>query len=140
MVRRSVQRIVLACIALSACIALNSPLLAHHAYGGYDRSRSQTITGTVAGFEWINPHIHLVVWVPNVQSSAGYDVYDLEAGSVLMMTRFRWTNATFQVGEKVTLTFFPLADGRHGGGFIKARHENGSWTTGDLAGVNYFSR
>jgi hypothetical protein len=39
----------------------------------------------------------------------------------------------------VTLTFFPLADGRHGGGFIKARHENGSWTTGDLAGVNFFS-
>jgi hypothetical protein len=90
--------------------------------------------------DWSNPHIHFWIATSADPGSADQGVYAFEAGSVSLMRHFAWTNTTFRIGEKVTVTFFPLSEGRHGGAFIKARHEDGSWSTGDLAGANYFSR
>ena len=125
---------------MTMALALSTSVSAHHSYTGFDRSRSQTVSGTVVKLDWANPHVHFWVAtaVGNVPADPG--VYAFEAGSVSLMRRFGWTDTTFRIGEKVAVTFFPMSDGRAGGAFIKARHEDGSWSTGDLAGVNYFSR
>jgi len=121
-------------------LVLSDGALAHHSYTGYDRSGSQTITGTVVRTDWSNPHIHFWVATNPTAEPPQQQVYAFEVGSVALMTRFGWTKSTFKIGEKVTVTFFPLMDGRPAGAFIKALHEDGTWSTGDLAGVNYFSR
>ena len=121
-------------------LALSASAVAHHSYTGYDRTGSQTITGTVVRTDWSNPHVHLWVVANPIADRSQQQVYAFEVGSVSLMTRFGWTKSTFKIGEKVTVTFFPLLDGRAAGAFIKARHEDGTWSTGDLAGVNYFSR
>jgi len=121
-------------------LVLSEGVSAHHSYTGFDRSGSQTITGTVVRTDWSNPHIHLWVVTNPAADPAEQRVYTFEVGSVSLMTRFGWTKSTFKVGEQVSVTFFPLMDGRPAGAFIKARHEDGTWSTGDLAGVNYFSR
>jgi hypothetical protein len=126
-------------LALPAALVFAPQAPAHHSYTGYDRSRSRTVEGTVVKLDWANPHVHF--WVAAADSGgAEPGVYAFEAGSVSLMRHFGWTDSTFRIGEKVTVTFFPLSDGRAGGAFIKARHQDGSWSTGDLAGVNYFSR
>jgi len=126
--------------AMALTLTLSTSARAHHSYTGFDRSRSQTVSGIVVKLDWANPHVHF--WVATGAGSTPIDqrVYAFEAGSVLLMRRFGCTDATFRIGEKVAVTFFPMSDGRAGGAFIKARHEDGSWSTGDLAGANYFSR
>ena len=42
-----------------------------------------------------------------------------------------WTKDTLMVGEKITVQYFPLKDGRTGGYFIKAIHPDGSEIIGD---------
>jgi hypothetical protein len=121
-------------------LVLSEVAVAHHSYTGYDRTGSQTITGTVVRTDWSNPHVHFWVVTNPTVAPGQQQVYAFEVGSVSLMTRFGWSQSTFKVGEKVTVTFFPLMDGRAAGAFIKARHADGTWSTGDLAGVNYFSR
>ena len=127
-------------VAVVMALMLSNRAPAHHSYIGYDRSRSQTIKGTVVQTDWSNPHIHFWVVTNSTPAAGPQQVYAFEAGSISLMTHLGWTKSTFKIGEKVTVTFFPLMDGRPGGAFIKARHEDGTWSTGDLAGVNYFSR
>jgi Family of unknown function (DUF6152) len=127
-------------VATLVALALSKIAVAHHSYTGYDRTGSQTISGTVVRTDWSNPHVHFWVVTNPIADSAQQQVYAFEVGSVSLMTRFGWTKSTFKIGEKVTVTFFPLMDGRSAGAFIKARHEDGTWSTGDLAGANYFSR
>ena len=121
-------------------LVLSAGTSAHHSYTGFDSSRSETIKGTVVRTDWSNPHVHFWVVTNPTADPAQQQVYAFEAGGVSLMTRFGWTKSTFRIGEKVTVTFFPLMDGRPAGAFIKALHEDGTWSTGDLAGVNYFSR
>jgi hypothetical protein len=90
--------------------------------------------------DWINPHVHLWIQAPDASATGGSTLYGLEAGSVSMLSRFGWNKSTFQVGEKISVDFYPLLDGQHAGAFIRARHADQSVTNGDLAGVNYFSR
>ncbi len=117
-----------------------TPALAHHSYAGFDRTRSKTLEGEVLKVEWRNPHVHLWISVPNPDSPTGHDVWTFEAGGINLVTKFGWSPNTFRIGETVKVNFFPMEDGRHGGAFIKAQHADGSWTTGDLDGSNYFSR
>jgi hypothetical protein len=114
--------------------------VAHHSYAGFDRTRSRTLEGEVLKLDWRNPHVHFWIAVPNAASPTGRDVWTFEAGGINLVTKFGWSLNTFRIGEKVKVTFFPMEDGRHGGAFIKAQHADGSWTTGDLDGANYFSR
>jgi hypothetical protein len=127
-------------LGLVLALVLSARAAAHHSYTGFDRSRSETIQGTVVRTDWSNPHVHFWVVTNPTAAPDQQRVYAFEAGSTSLMTRFGWTRSTFKIGEKVTVTFFPLTDGRPAGAFIKALHEDGRWSTGDLAGVNYFSR
>lgn len=92
-------------------------------------SKAIAVSGTVAKVEWINPHAFVWLYVQNQQG--GHDLYAFENGSAAMLRRFGWTKDTLAVGEKVTLHYRPLRDGRRGGYFIQATHADGRVTTGD---------
>ncbi len=47
------------------------------------------------------------------------------------MRRAGWSSQTLKPGEKISVQFFPLTDGRTGGYFIKAVHADGSVAIGD---------
>jgi hypothetical protein len=104
--------------------------VAHHSYAMFDHSRTVTVEGTVARLEWVNPHVFVWVYVKNEKSKA-YDLYGFENGPVTMMMRAGWSSETLKPGEKVRVQFFPLADGRTGGYFIRAMHEDGRISNGD---------
>jgi hypothetical protein len=110
------------------CLA-TLPAKAHHSYAMFDMKQRTTLKGTVAKVEWGNPHVFIWVYAANKQG--GQDLYGLENGSVSMLKRFGWSKNTLQLGEKVTVEFFALKDGRKGGYFINAKHADGRMTTGD---------
>jgi uncharacterized protein DUF6152 len=127
-------------LVTAALLMMSLDAVAHHSYTDFDRSRTLTIAGTVLKMDWTNPHVHLWIQAPDAAAAGGSALYGLEAGSVGMLSRFGWNRSTFQVGEKISVDFYPLLDGQHAGAFIRARHADQSVTSGDLAGVNYFSR
>jgi len=48
-------------VAISAALLLmQTPIAAHHAIAAkFDPDKSVTLTGTVVGIEWTNPHVHV---------------------------------------------------------------------------------
>jgi hypothetical protein len=124
------KRFTLALSAAALMLGMEGGAQAHHSYVVFDHSRTATVEGTVARLEWINPHVYVWVYVKK-KDDTGYDLYGFENGPVSMMTRVGWTKDALKPGEKVSVLFFPLQDGRTGGYFIKAVRNNGDVLIGD---------
>ena len=120
----------LAGAATLACVAA-SPALGHHSYAMFDTTQSMFVEGTVAKVEWVNPHTFVWLYVEKTGQPGEYDLYAFENGPVTMLSRDGWTKDTLKVGEKLTIQYFPLKDGRTGGSFVKAVHEDGTESVGD---------
>ncbi len=114
---------------LAASIVL--PASAHHSYAMFDMSKSIAVQGTVAKIEWVNPHVFVWVYVATPDQPGKYDLYGFENGPIGMLTRYGWSKDSLAVGEKITVQYFPLRDGRTGGYFIKATHADGKEHLGD---------
>jgi len=111
--------------ALGAALIPPSAAWAHHSYAMFDGTKTLSVTGIVAKVEWMNPHVYVWVYVPNAASPSGYDLYAFENGSISVLSRLGWTKSTFTAGEKITVEYSPLKDGRTGGHFIKGTHADG---------------
>ena len=51
----------LAAIASAAAAALSAPASAHHSQSMFDTTQEIVIEGTVSRFDWVNPHMYLVI-------------------------------------------------------------------------------
>jgi hypothetical protein len=111
-------------------VLLAGSAFAHHSYAMFDGSKVVTVTGTVAKLEWVNPHVFIWVHVPSPKSSSGYDLYAFSNASTNLLERRGWSATTLKAGETVTVDYWPLKDGRTGGQFIRATHEDGRVTQG----------
>jgi hypothetical protein len=118
-------------------LALIAPALAHHSSAMYDETKTATVEATIAKVEWENPHITIWAYVSNPQKSGGYELYGIQSGSINLLTRGGWTKTTLKSGEKVTIEYFPLRDGRPGGSLVKAVHADGSVSTGDPLAIGF---
>src|ERR1700723_2308868 len=96
---------------------------AHHSFAMFDRSRTQTIAGTVKELDLINPHGWLRIMVSDangVQSE-----WPLEMGGAGQLQRFGWTLDAVHPGDKVMVQLHPLRDGSYGGQLIAVTLPNG---------------
>lgn len=102
-------------ILLAGAAAASWPAQAHHSFAIYDRSKVLTLKGNVKTFQWTNPHC--VVWVL-VQPEGGGDPqeWSFETTSPGVLTRGGWTRNSVKAGDRVSVEFYPLRDGSHGGG------------------------
>ncbi len=119
----------LASAAALAVLLGSGPVLAHHSYAAFDRTKEATISGVVDELEWTNPHVWIFIWAPPPGGGAPVR-WGFEGGGIGGMTRAGWSKNTIHPGEKITITHNPMRDGSHGGGFLKAVLENGK-TVGD---------
>jgi Family of unknown function (DUF6152) len=79
---------------------LASPVFAHHSFAAdYDASKPITLQGTVAKFEWMNPHAHLYLDVKN--ASGEITRWQLELGSPNALMRSGWTRNSLKLGDEV---------------------------------------
>jgi hypothetical protein len=114
----------------SVLVLLAGPALGHHSYSMFDGSKTRTVSGVLAKVEWSNPHVFVWMYVPNPKAATGYDLYAFENGSTNVLARRGWSATTLKAGEKLSVDYWPLKDGRTGGFFKKATHEDGRVTHG----------
>jgi hypothetical protein len=124
----------------AAAVMVTLPSLAHHSYAMFDTSKSATVSGTAAKFEWNNPHVFVWVYVPDKAQASGYQLYAFESGSLVLMARQGWDRESIQAGEKLTIEYFPLRDGRPGGVLIQLTHADGHVSKGDPFGQQLIER
>jgi hypothetical protein len=127
---RKFRRCIAAAAAALICLG-SSMALAHHSYAMFDLSKSVFVNGTLAKHEWVNPHTFVWLYVEKFDQPGKYDLYAFENGPITMLMRNGWTKETLRVGEKLTVQYFPLKDGRMGGSFVKAIHADGTESIGD---------
>ena len=97
--------------------------VAHHSFAMFDRSQTETITGTVKEFELINPHGWLRIMVPDTHGVE--NEWSLELGGAGQLQRVGWNPSTFHPGDKVVVRLHPLRDGSYGGQLVSVTLPNG---------------
>ena len=101
-------------LALSGGAALlAAPAVAHHSFAMFDNTRSITLHGKVAVYQWTNPHAYLEV--DAAEAGGGTKHYTLEMTSINMMSRGGWTSRTVKAGDVASVVVAPLRDGQAGG-------------------------
>jgi hypothetical protein len=109
-------------LTVLATLAAAAPALAHHSTATFDMEKTVEITGTVADFQWTNPHTWTNV---NVEGEAA-GLYGLEGMSPNYLARNGWTKRTLQPGDTITFAVHPLKDGRKGGFMVSAKLADGT--------------
>ena len=91
-------------------VALASASLgAHHSFAMFDMEKNVEYSGVVTEWKWQNPHVHFNVLVkpgPGVASDTA-GTWDVEGGSVNIMSRQGWTRASYKVGDPIRLVGHP---------------------------------
>lgn len=107
-----------------AIVAAATPALAHHSFAMFDRSKETTVIGVVGKFAWTNPHVMIDVEVPDRQGKSKH--YRIESASINILMREGWKVGAVKHGDRVTVVFNPLKDGRPGGLLVKLVRADGS--------------
>ena len=96
---------------------------AHHSTAMFAWGKEVKIaTATVERWDWTNPHTFLYVTVP---SAAGAEHWAFEGMSPNHLGRTGWTKRTLNPGDKISLVYYPLKDGRKGGFDVAVTLPNG---------------
>jgi hypothetical protein len=98
---------------------------AHHSFSMFNRELQRVVTGTVARWDFNNPHSWLHV---NLKNEDGTEtLWSFEGAAPPQLVGRGITGSTFEPGDEITFMFCPLADGRNGGalGWVKVSED--SW-------------
>lgn len=110
-----------------ACIiglSIAVPSYAHHSMTGFDRAKTVTLTGTIKGFGWVNPHSWIEMEVPNPKG--GTETWNIEMTAPGILAKAGWKSNTIKPGDKVTVAVHPLLTGEPGGLFVSVTLANGT--------------
>ena len=102
-----------ASIVAATCVGVIVPatLDAHHGSAAYDLSRSQTVSGTVVAFRWINPHgLIEVAERPGDPESAHWTA---ETAGLTILVRAGWSKTSLAPGMSIRLVGHPARNGEH---------------------------
>jgi hypothetical protein len=95
------------------------PASAHHSTTMFDHSKVVSITGTVKEVHWTNPHVAIFVY-GTVAGGGEATMWLMEMTSPGNLIRSGgWTRTAVRPGDKVTVDFSPLRDGKKGGALKK---------------------
>jgi hypothetical protein len=97
---------------------------AHHSFAMFDSSKETAVQGTVKEFQWTNPHSFIELTTLN--EAGGTDLWSIELNSPNNLKRQGWKSTSIIPGDKVTVKFNPLRDGRRGGLFINVTLPDGT--------------
>jgi len=91
-------------------LLVSSPLFAHHSGSAFDLEHPVTLKGTVANFEWSNPHVFIALDVKDDKGNV--EQWRIEGNSPNMLTRVGWKKEMIKEGDQVSVTGFVAKTGR----------------------------
>ena len=135
----AVRRI--ACVSglLSVMVLVTSgPALAHHSFAMFDHTRSVTLKGAVAKFQWTNPHAYIELDVADADGSTKH--FTIECTSINILSRQGWRSNILKAGDQVTAIVSPLLSGQSGGLLLELTLPNGEKRDPGVPAVGSFKR
>jgi hypothetical protein len=102
-----------------ALALLTAPAAAHHSFAMFDQTKIVTLEGTVAEFQWTNPHAFIEL------EAAGGRHWSIELNSPNNLKRQGWTKAALKPGDRISLRMSPLRNGKPGGLFLDLTKADG---------------
>lgn len=98
--------------ALFGAVVAAVPAGAHHSFAMYDSENQIKVTGTVAQFQWTNPHVYIEL--KNDPGTAKVDHFTIECASPGILVRSGWKFNMVKPGDKLTVVLAPLRNGDPG--------------------------
>ena len=97
---------------LTVIVALSltsAPAFAHHVIAAkFDPAKSITLRGTVTAVDWLNPHVHIFLDVPDRNVVTNWAI---ELDSQLDLQRSGWKRDTLKPGDAITVQGITARDG-----------------------------
>lgn len=87
----------------------SSTVLAHHGNSRYDLEKTITLTGTVTGFEWGNPHCLVHMDVKDANGEVQH--WTLELASPFTMSHAGWNKNSIMNGDMLIAETHPARNG-----------------------------
>jgi hypothetical protein len=122
------KRFVAKVLAGVAALACTGSAWAHHSIAVFEWGDEAIIEGTVDEFHWSQPHGFIWLSVPG--NNGKVEQWGFEGMSPSRLGRHSWTSRSLVSGQKITLTYYPLKDGRHGGFFVRVTLPGGKTLEG----------
>ena len=88
------------------------PLSAHHGKGAFDMENLTIVKGTVAKFEFINPHA--IIYIDVVGDKGNVDHWIAESSSNNHLSRGGYDKNSIKPGDRVIVTGHRARNGAHG--------------------------
>jgi hypothetical protein len=108
--RRIVKRILLVALAAVGSLAMFAgSVMAHHGVAGYDMTKTITLRGTVAKFDWSNPHV--VVYVDAKNEGGEMQHWTIEFAAPVHMVRAGWSKNSMKAGDDIIIETHPSRNG-----------------------------
>lgn len=117
---------------VAVSILLAGPAFGHHSFAMFDQNKDVTLTGEVKELRWTNPHIHLIINVPD--GKGGTAEWDIEGGTPGNLRRTGWSKTIVKPGEKISVVVHPMKDGSNGGQLVRASRADGTVIGGTVGG------
>jgi len=93
--------------------AVAAPAWAHHSFAMFDNDHQIKLSGTVAHFQWTNPHVY--IGLDTRDPSGAVLHYTIECANPGLLDRAGWKWNMIKVGDKITTIVAPLRSGEAGG-------------------------
>ena len=100
------------------------PATAHHSAAMFDHTKKITLEGNVKEFQYTNPHSWLQVVGRGSDGKVQLWGFEAEGPSTLLRAGIK--ASTFKPGDKVTIVFNPMKDGRPAGALVTATKADGT--------------
>jgi hypothetical protein len=105
-------------------IAIAAPAAAHHSFAMFDMQKDVTVVGTVTEFRWTNPHSFMHLLVPDAQGGSTNWAFEMTSPNTLV--HGGWRRSSLKPGDKVTVTYHPLLNGKLGGALVRVKLPDGT--------------
>ena len=109
------------CVVLCGLVLASASLQAHHSLAGvYALGKEAKVSGEFKAFRFVNPHSSMKLEVKNADGSA--IEWSFVGGSVTSIARFGLKDGpnALHVGDPITVTCTPAADGKSPVGLLVA--------------------
>lgn len=98
-------------VTFAMCLAMAAPVFGHHAWRGYDMKHVTTMTGTVTGFDFGNPHVWMNLDVKNDKGEV--EKWSAGGPSPSRMANSGWSKDTLHPGDQITIVGNRISDGTY---------------------------
>jgi Family of unknown function (DUF6152) len=97
-------------LLVGSLVCMAQPVLAHHSFAvHFVDNATTTVSGSVTGFRFSNPHGILSFEVKRPDGSL--EQWRAETNSPSVLRRRGWTQDSLQSGDSITVVGFPARDG-----------------------------